>query len=258
MRLHHKQNIRRGSVLPLVAMCTVGIIGMVAMAIDIGMIAIARNQCQNAADAAAMAGARTINGDATGNYNLATAPMNAVTAANANSVFGVAVNGDPNTSSGSPSNDTFSTGDVTVEVVALSYIYNDANPSSEGFQIQFPRTSSTEPYSAVKATIKYTGNFAFGRVFGLKTFNTKAYATAVHRPRNVVIIMDLSGSMRFPKFTGRSLQRRPDDIHAVGRLSQVWPLLRHLVSGTLRQLQYSDRRRRNVGSYKSDDQDQLR
>src|SRR5437588_2551249 len=97
MLLRTKQLKRRGSVLPLVAFMTVGLISLVALAIDIGMIAVARNQCQNAADASAMAGARTINGDnsASVNYNLANAPVNAIKSANENTVFGVAITGSP-------------------------------------------------------------------------------------------------------------------------------------------------------------------
>ena len=47
---------RRGSILPLFALMLVGLVGFVALAIDVGMIAIADTQCQNAADNAAVAG----------------------------------------------------------------------------------------------------------------------------------------------------------------------------------------------------------
>ena len=52
---------RRGSMLPLVAVCAIGLFSFVALAIDLGMLAVSRTQCQNAADAAALAGARTLN-----------------------------------------------------------------------------------------------------------------------------------------------------------------------------------------------------
>src|SRR5262249_39595318 len=128
MLIRRQQQSRRGSVLPLVAMCAVAIMGMVALAIDVGMVAIARNQCQNAADSAAMAGARTITGDSSNSYNVANAPTNAVTAAVANSVFGTNIAGDPSTNWNPtdqtllaqvhPSTDTYVTGDVTVNVGA--------------------------------------------------------------------------------------------------------------------------------------------
>jgi hypothetical protein len=210
MRLQPQRLKRRGSVLPLVAMCLIALMGMVALAIDIGVIAIARNQCQNAADASSMAGARTITGNSTGNYNVDQVPTNAINAATANSVCGTAIQGNANTNwndpllqpTAHPNAWTYVTGWVTVEVGTYAYVYNDANPGSEGFVIQIPRTDASEPYSAVRSTINYTGNFAFGRIFGMTNYNTKAQATAVHRPRDVVIILDLSGSMRFQSLPG--------------------------------------------------------
>src|SRR5215475_10294534 len=86
---------RRAMVLPLVTLCLVALVGMLALAIDIGMVAVARTQCQNAADSAAMAGARTINGNSTGNYNYSSVAGQAITAAVANKVFSTNVQGDP-------------------------------------------------------------------------------------------------------------------------------------------------------------------
>src|SRR4029077_9100685 len=60
---------RRGRVLPLVVLGSVALFGFVALAIDLGMIMVARNQCQNAADSASLAGSRKITGDPTTNYN---------------------------------------------------------------------------------------------------------------------------------------------------------------------------------------------
>ena len=137
MRLQQQRQARRGMVLPLVAMCTIALIGMVALAIDIGMIAVARNQCQNAADSAAMAGARTINGDSTGNYNVGTVPANAIVAATENSVFGAKITGDP--SSVTPDGtDRYVSGDVVVEAGAYAFTYDDNNAANEKFDIQFP------------------------------------------------------------------------------------------------------------------------
>src|SRR2546421_10082121 len=83
-----KRHQRRGSVLPLVAFMTVGLIGLVALAIDLSMVAVARNQCQNAADAAAMAASRSLNGDLSANNNGSQAVTDGKTAAKANKVLG--------------------------------------------------------------------------------------------------------------------------------------------------------------------------
>src|SRR5262249_2437905 len=96
MLARHRQPRRRGMVLPLVALCLFALIGLLALAIDIGMSAVGRNQCQNAADATAVAGARTIPGDSTNNYNYAAIPGAALKTAVNNKVFSQNVQGDPN------------------------------------------------------------------------------------------------------------------------------------------------------------------
>src|SRR5215471_2602809 len=68
---------RLGIVLPMVAVSIVGLIGLVALAIDIGRIIVAKTECQTAADAAAIAGARSLDGT----QNLPAATNNAITAA---------------------------------------------------------------------------------------------------------------------------------------------------------------------------------
>ena len=66
MRMSLRTPRRAGAVLPLVTVCLVGLMAFIALAIDIGMMALARTQSQSAADIAALAGARTLNGQ-TGN-----------------------------------------------------------------------------------------------------------------------------------------------------------------------------------------------
>ncbi len=64
---------RDAAVVPIVAVCLVGLLGFVALAIDIGMMVVARTQCQNAADIAALAGARTLDGSIGNNVPAAVA-----------------------------------------------------------------------------------------------------------------------------------------------------------------------------------------
>ena len=66
------------------------IMAFMALAIDLGMLAVARTQCQDAADAAAMAGARTLNGVTanSANNNYSNVSPNAIAAVTANSVLG--------------------------------------------------------------------------------------------------------------------------------------------------------------------------
>src|SRR5947199_7457534 len=82
---------RHGIVLPLVLISLVALLGFVALAIDLGMIAVARSQAQSAADASAMAGARTLNGDTTNNNNATQASANAIASATENSILSQAI-----------------------------------------------------------------------------------------------------------------------------------------------------------------------
>jgi len=206
---------RQGMVLPMVALAMVGLVGLLALAIDIGMVAISRSQCQNAADAAAMAGARTMNGDSSGTYNFSAVPGQAIKAAIANKVLSTQISGDASGYT-TVNSYTFSSGQVTIAAGAYTYVYDDSNSANEGFKIQFPKTDATEPYSAVRATVTNQANSMFSRIFGISTFNTSASATAVHRPRDVVIVVDLSGSMRFqslpgiPYYGSRTTSMNPD------------------------------------------------
>jgi hypothetical protein len=204
MQLRRQHKRRPGVILPLAAICTTALVGFLALAIDVGMIAIARSQCQNAADSAALAGARAFNGNSGVNYNLTSVPGEAVTAAVANKVLGSTIPGNPSTSwnFSNAATYSFATGNVTVQVGSYAYVYNDSNPSAEQFQINIPRLSTSNPWSAVNATVTYAGTNSFAQVFGATGFNTSATATAAHRPRDDVMIVDMSGSMRFQSLPG--------------------------------------------------------
>ena len=71
-----------GIILPYLAVTVVALCGFVALAIDLGMVMVAKTQTQNAADAAAFAGARTLTGGTSANTTQATTNGQAVAAAN--------------------------------------------------------------------------------------------------------------------------------------------------------------------------------
>src|SRR3954470_14244024 len=77
---------RQGAIIPLLSVSLLALFGFVALAIDVGMIAVARTQCQNAADAAAMSGARALNGTRSGGYNTSQATADAVATATGNTI----------------------------------------------------------------------------------------------------------------------------------------------------------------------------
>jgi Flp pilus assembly protein TadG len=175
MFLH--QPHRRGSILPLVAVSLIALFSLVALAIDLGLVALARTQCQNAADIAAMAAVRELNGDTTNNNNYTQAQPTAKTVAAANQVLSNPV--DP----------------ATVTATVGYYAYNT---TAKRFEANFSGTKpASENWSAVQVDVSATTPMFFARVFGQLSKPASATATAVHRPRDIAIILDYSGSMRF-------------------------------------------------------------
>lgn len=168
---------RRGTILALLVVLLVALIGFLGLAIDLGMLAVARAQAQNAADLAALTAARTLNGDPSTTYNQGSATTNGQNVLTYNSILGQ---------------------QIQTTQLALTYGSYDYNQSTQTFNANFPATTG-QPYTAVAATV--TANTlpaAFSKIFGsnyLPAVTTTAQA--VHRPRDIALVMDLSGSMRF-------------------------------------------------------------
>lgn len=169
--IRRNPDVRRGAILPFCALCIVAMCGFVALSVDLGTIALAKNQCQNAADVAAIAAARTLNGAA--GQNLSQATANAIAAAGANQILGKAVPG----------------GEVSVRHGAYHY-----DPSSQTFYPQFPPVAP-DNYNLSEVTITHTVPPSFATVLGISGTTVTAKSTAAHRPRDVAICIDFSGSM---------------------------------------------------------------
>jgi Flp pilus assembly protein TadG len=162
---------RRGSILPLAALALVGLCGFVALAVDVGMVAVAKTQVQSAADAAAVAATRTIDGSTTPNFTLATS--NAQSAAAANPVLARTLQG----------------GELALQYGSYHY--------DSGTQLFFPQYPPVSPdnYNLATVTVTHSNNTAFAKLLGIASTNVTATATAAHRPRDVTLILDYSGSM---------------------------------------------------------------
>ncbi|MEZ6140132.1 MAG: pilus assembly protein TadG-related protein [Zavarzinella sp.] len=167
---------RSGAVLPLVAICLVALMAFMALAIDIGMMAVARTQAQSAADVAALAGARTLNGLPGNNVTNATAESRE--AARSNSIL----------------NAQITNAQVTTTQVGI-YRYDTA---ANRFQAVFGSTpASNEAYGAMQVSLTTAQPTFFGKILGVNSLTIGAQATAVHRPRDISVVLDFSGSMRF-------------------------------------------------------------
>jgi Flp pilus assembly protein TadG len=173
---------RPGTIAALVALTMVALIGFLGLAIDIGMIAIAKTQTQQAADLAALTAARTLNGDSTNTYNKSQATTNAQNVIGYNKILG----------------STFQTSQLT-----LTYGSYDYNQTTQLFAANYPATAG-QPYTAVSSSVTATNlQGAFGKIFGSSFLpNVTATAQAVHRPRDIALVIDLSGSMRFGTVLG--------------------------------------------------------
>ena len=162
---------RGGSILPLLAVSLVALFGCVALAVDVGRLSVASAQLQDAADLAAIAGARTLNTGTAGNLTAATS--NAQNAAITNLIVGTALT--------SPE----------IAVTHGSYHYNSA---SQTFAPQFP-PSGSDNYGLTQVTITHKVPGTFSNLFGSSFCTVTATATAAFRPRDVAIVLDYSGSM---------------------------------------------------------------
>lgn len=205
-------NRRRGTIVPTLALSLVALMGLIALAVDIGLIAVARTQAQNAADIAALSGARALNGDQSANYNLANSVSTARNSATYNKILNEPI---------SASQVTVRTGVYKYDPAALRF-----NPDPASFTTS---TSAAPPsgggsWTATEATISMNQPTYFARVIGINSFNVGATATAVHRPRDIALVLDFSLSMKFASMTNypssgdgaRSLNPDP-----------VWPKFGH-------------------------------
>ncbi|HET6326611.1 MAG TPA: pilus assembly protein TadG-related protein, partial [Planctomycetaceae bacterium] len=170
-RLPTRPQRSRGAILPLTAISIIGLCGFLALSIDLGMLAVARAQVQDAADAAAIAGARSLDGSA--GSNLATSTADATTQATRNTILGMNVN------------------PAEVSVRQGTYHYNY---TTQLFSPLFP-PGANENYNLTEVTITHTYNTTFAKVIGVSTMTVTGKSTAAHRPRDVAMVLDYSGSM---------------------------------------------------------------
>jgi Flp pilus assembly protein TadG len=170
--LRQRGSGRRGTILPMLAVCLVTLVGFVALAIDLGMVMVARNQAQNGADVAAMTYARAIDGSASS--NLTNAQAKGKEAAMANGILG------------SPIQDS--------EIVFTPGYYS-YDQGTTTFTPVLSAPSPPDNYNLTQAVVTRTSDTAFARVFNLTSFTVNAVAIAAHRPRDICIVLDYSGSM---------------------------------------------------------------
>jgi hypothetical protein len=160
----------------MVTVTLIGLLSFAALAIDLGLMVVARTQCQAAADAAALAGCRTINGSQGNNVPAAIAMAQSV--ATSNTVL----------------NNSITPAQVA-NVQAGIYQYNT---STNSFQAIFGQTpGANQNYGLLQVQIVTQQPSFFANIMGVQSMTVGAVATAVHRPRDIAIVLDFSQSMGY-------------------------------------------------------------
>lgn len=223
---------RRGTMVPMLALGMVGLLAVTALAIDLGIVSMARTQAQVAADTAALAGARALNGERGGDAgsgspitmadnNYAAAAPTARAAASTNQILGETINPDD------------------VNVVVGKYYYDSAQSRFVSYPSE-PGSINDSRYnwSLVRATVATQGDVSFASAFGHSPYNVSARATAVHRPRDIAIVLDFSGSMRLGSLLGIPISTNVN--HSSNNPDPNYPRFGHystLPDSTMRQTQ---------------------
>jgi hypothetical protein len=172
--------------LPVLALLIVGLCGFTALSVEVATIAMVKVQCQNAADTSAMAGARVLNGGASSNLTAS----QSMSYAAAQSNYGLGVN----TSTNQISKVNFVASEITY--TPGTYHYNN---STQTFYPAYTLQAG-ENYNLVKTTVQRQVKNAFfavdvGTNNSAVTPTIVATAVAAHRPRDVAVVLDFSGSM---------------------------------------------------------------
>lgn len=200
MICHAKRHARQGIAIPLIAICIIGLFAFVALAVDLGMLAVSRTHAQNAADIAALAGTRALSNRA-GVTNSDLTNALAVARAAATNNFHLS--------------QQFTLAQIE-RIDVGQYLYD---PVSQQFRIAtwFNAAENPSPpsgsWTAMRVRMTASQSTYFMRILGVNTMATYAVATAVYRPRDIAFVLDMTGSMQFSSlfnYGGRS--HNPDTL----------------------------------------------
>ena len=203
---------RPGTILPVLGLCLIGLVAFVALAIDIGLLAVSRTQCQNAADVSALVGCRNLN-NKPGSVN------NNLAAAVAATKARVAGSGHLSGYLQAGQIQSIEVGQYTYDPVSGTFKVGTWTDVTNA-QTATPASGS---WTAVRVKLNVTQPTFFMRVMGVNSMPSGAWATAVHRPRDVAFVLDMTGSMAYAStfnYSGPSLN--PDAlVPAFGHYTSV-------------------------------------
>lgn len=209
---------RCGAILVLTAVLMVVLLAFVAMTADVGFIELTRTQLQSAADAGALAGAMELSGTddpALVRTNARNAILQTAALHRAGERSSVTI--DPIT-------------DITFGKLVW-------NGNSQNYSIQWGDNAT--PYSIVKVrAMRTTGSggdnrlpLFFAPAFGTRSADVGAEAVATYQPRDIVVVLDFSGSMNDDSCFGAISKLGRTAIEA--NLQKMWTQLGSPVYGNL-------------------------
>lgn len=190
---------RPGVILVLTALLLIFMLAMVALAVDLGYIAMSRTELQKSVDSAALAaaGEMVVKGE---------------TLAKDEALKYVALN---------------QGGGRKVSKSNVIVDFGDWDTGTRTFTV----SSSDNNAVRVTATTDKQSLF-FGAALGKKTFDTKASAVAVYKPRDIALVLDYSGSMCFDSQFQNIALMSQNDIEA--NLKEIYQELGSPVYGNLK------------------------
>ena len=196
-------NARRGNVLVMTALFMTGLTALLALSIDLGYIYTTQSQLDRSVDAAALAGASQLSEghEATQEQILEYLVRNPIGAH-----FSIA-------------------NENTLETQKLDFLakHSDDLEIQTGHWNAMTRSFETgeSPHSAVLVSMTYPRQpLFFGRVLGRSQFQVHRSAVAMYQPRDIMLALDLSGSMNDDSEYGAIQQLGEDAVNL--NLEQIW------------------------------------
>ncbi len=223
------QENRRGAMLVTVALSLTFLLGCVALAVDVGFLVLSDGELQTVVDSSALAAAREFNGGRTDQDLVAKdAKGAAVDAAAKNSAGGHAgVEIDEYVSVGGETHQDIrvghrlfdrDTGDYTIvwgDLQGKPHNVVEVTARLDEFQLA---DSDGNPFDTVSQAVPLFFMNALGREYASLT----ATATATYQPRDMMLVLDKSGSMRFDSLLYRNTIERLGTTAVVDTIEEMW------------------------------------
>ena len=200
---HRVHRVRRGNILVLTALFMTGLTALLALSIDLGHIYTTQSQLDRSVDAAALAGASQLSEghEATQEKIVEYLVRNPI----------------------GPGSSV--TNENTLETKKLEFLaeHSDDLEVQTGHWNALTRSFETgeSPHSAVLVSMTYPRQpLFFGRVLGRSQFQVHRSAVAMYQPRDIMLTLDLSGSMNDDSEYGAMQQLGEDAVNL--NLEQIW------------------------------------